>query len=297
MLGPAANTEVLRRFNRSYTQRIGALEESFLGIGLPLAAARLLFEVGAEATTVHALRARLGLDSGYLSRLLATLEARKLVVLAPDPEDRRRRRVRLTAAGRAMWKKLDARSEQLARALVEPLTERQRQRLTEALATADLLIRAATAQLEVVDPAAPAALAALAQYYEELDRRFAGGFDAGAAADADAHGMRAPGGAFIVALSDGEPVACGGVQTLAPGIAELRRMWVHPRWRGAGLGARMLRRLEQEAHARRLPVVRLDTNSALTEAIEMYRRAGYRAIERYNDNPYARHWFEKTLAG
>jgi ribosomal protein S18 acetylase RimI-like enzyme len=79
-------------------------------------------------------------------------------------------------------------------------------------------------------------------------------------------------------------------------VAELKRMWVHEGWRGAGLGSRMLRRLEQEASDRGLTVVRLDTNSALTEAIAMYRRAGYREIERYNDNPYARHWFEKQLS-
>jgi ribosomal protein S18 acetylase RimI-like enzyme len=108
--------------------------------------------------------------------------------------------------------------------------------------------------------------------------------------------MRAPRGTFIVATSDGELVSCGGMQTFAPGIAELKRMWVHEAWRGAGLGSRMLRRLEQEAVERALPVVRLDTNSALTEAIAMYKRAGYREIERYNDNRYARHWFEKDLA-
>jgi len=296
MVARHADTEIVRRFNRSYTQRIGALEESFLGLGLPLAAARLLFEIGAEATTVHTLRARLGLDSGYLSRLLRQLEAGRLVVVAADPDDGRRRSVRLTAAGRAAWRKLDARSEKLAHQLVEPLTERQRHRLTEALATADLLVRAATVRLEVVDPASPMARAALGHYYAELDRRFSGGFDAGQATADDAPAMRAPRGAFVVATSDGEPVACGGMQTLAPGVAELKRMWVHEAWRGAGLGSRMLRRLEQAAVERGLPVVRLDTNSALTEAIAMYQRAGYRAIERYNDNPYARHWFEKDLA-
>lgn len=287
----ASDTEVLRRFNRSYTQRIGALEESFLGTGLPLAAARLLFEIGASGTTVHALRARLGLDSGYLSRLLRQLAG--LVVLAPDPHDRRRRAVQLTASGRAAWRKLDARSEKLAHQLMAPLADSQRRRLTEALATADLLVRAATVQLEVTDPASPMARAALAQYFAELDRRFAGGFDATTADDGRA--MRAPGGVFLVAISDGAPVACGGLHAIAPGVAELKRMWVHPGWRGAGLGGRMLRGLEAAAQALRLSTIRLDTNSALTEAIAMYQRAGYRAIERYNDNPYARHWFEKQL--
>ncbi len=73
-------------------------------------------------------------------------------------------------------------------------------------------------------------------------------------------------------------------------------MWVHPDWRGAGLGGRMLRALEQAAVDQGRAVVRLDTNSVLTDAVSMYRRAGYTEIPRYNDNPYAHHWFEKELS-
>ncbi len=287
-------TAVLRRFNRSYTQRIGALDESFLGLGLPLGGARLLFEIGAEvAPTVHRLRARLGLDSGYLSRLLRSLEEQGLVTVEPDPADRRRRLVRLTARGRRTRQRLDDRSEQLAAGLLEPLSERQRIRLSEALATADLLVRAATVRLEEVDPTDPDARAAVQHYFDELDRRFETGFDPGAGDDPALY--RPPHGTFVVARSDGDPVACGAVQPIADSTAEIKRMWVHDDWRGAGLGARMLRRLEDDARTAGYDVVRLDTNSVLTEAIAMYERAGYHSIERYNDNPYARCWFEKGL--
>ena len=81
-------TAVLRRFNRTYTQRIGALDESFLGTGRPLGPSRLLFEIGSgdgAGATVRELRDRLGLDSGYLSRLLRALETDGLVVVRPDP--------------------------------------------------------------------------------------------------------------------------------------------------------------------------------------------------------------------
>ena len=101
---------------------------------------------------------------------------------------------------------------------------------------------------------------------------------------------------LLLAVSDGEPVACGGLQRLDARTAEIKRMWVHPDWRGAGLGGRMLRALEQAAVDRGHAVVRLDTNSVLTDAVTMYRRAGYTEIDRYNDNPYAHHWFEKTMA-
>jgi len=288
---------VVRRFNRSYTQRIGALDESFLGMGLPLGTARLLYEIGIEPGTVQELRARLGLDSGYLSRLLRRLEQESLVTLTPDPDDRRRRRVDLTAAGRAAWADLEHRSEERARLLVDPLTPRQQQRLGEALMTADLLVRAATVSLETLDPTSAPAQQAMAAYFAELDARFPGGFDAGSQSTKDAELLSPPTGIFVMALSDGAPVACGGVQTIASDLTygEIKRMWVHDAWRGAGLGSRLLRHLEAAAADLGHDVVRLDTNDSLVEAIGMYRRSGYAEIERYNDNPYARHFFEKRL--
>ena len=289
-------TEVLRRFNRTYTQRIGALDESFLGTGRPLGPSRLLFEIGSgdgAGATVRELRDRLGLDSGYLSRLLRALEDDGLVVVRPDPDDRRRRRVTLTRRGRTAWRRLDDRSEELAARLVAPLSERQRERLTQALAIADRLVRAATVRLEETEPTDPRAVAAMAAYFVEIGERF--GFEPGDAWQHDADSMAAPDGFFVVATSDGEPVACGGVQRLPDGAAEVKRMWVHDSWRGAGLGARLLRQLEDLARARGHAVVRLDTNDTLVEAIAMYERAGYRSIERYNDNEWARCWFEKRL--
>src|ERR1700722_14701117 len=136
---------VVRRFNRSYTQRIGVFEDSFLGLGMPLGPARLLFEIGAAAQvetgaaaqdplTTQTLRERLGLDSGYLSRLLRRLEKDGLIRVTPDPGDRRRRQVSLTEAGRERWKELERRSDDQARLIVDPLTERQRERLARARA-------------------------------------------------------------------------------------------------------------------------------------------------------------------
>jgi GNAT superfamily N-acetyltransferase len=215
------------------------------------------------------------------------------VVVRPDSADRRRRRVTLSRRGRTAWRRLDDRSEELAGRLVAPLSERQRERLTEALATADRLVRAATVRLDEAAPSDPRAVAAMSAYFAEIGERF--GFEPGEAWEHDAASMAAPDGFFVVATSDGEPVACGGVQQLPDGAAEVTRMWVHGDWRGAGLGARLLRHLEDLARARGHAVVRLDTNDTLVEAIAMYERAGYRPIERYNDNEWARCWFEKRL--
>jgi GNAT superfamily N-acetyltransferase len=172
---------------------------------------------------------------------------------------------------------------------------RQRDRLTEALATADLLVRAATVRLRSVRADDAAAVAATGSYFAELDARFPGGFDSGGAVDHDAAAMAPPGGVFVVATSDGDPVACGGVQPWGEGTGEIKRMWVHPDWRGAGLGSRMLRHLEDQARDLGHRRVLLDTNGTLVEAIAMYQRSGYEPVERYNDNPYAQAWFAKTL--
>jgi len=284
---------VVRRFNRSYTQRIGALEDSFLGMGMPLGPARLLFEIGATPATAQALRSRLGLDSGYLSRLLRRLERDGLIEVTPDPDDRRRRLVSLTETGRDRWTELERRSDDQARLLVDPLTPRQRERLARALADADLLVRAATVTFEPADPTSPVAREVVGRYFAEIGRRF--GFDPAGEADKDAALLVPPAGLFVVAVSDGDPVACGGLQTIAAGVGELKRMWVHDDWRGAGLGSRLLRYLEDQARALGHGTLRLDTNGALTEAITMYERTGYRRIDRYNDNPWATHFFEKSL--
>ena len=275
--------EGLRRFNRTWSQRVGVLEESYLGTGRPLAVSRLLFEIGDGGAAVADLRERLGLDSGYLSRLLRRLEADGSVLVQASADDARRREAVLTEQGRAERAELDARGARLAGDLVDRLTPRQQQRLDAALREADLLIRVATIELTEVPVGSPVARAAVARYFAELGERF--GYVPGAP-DAD--------GRFFVALSDGAPVACGGFRTVPDGRAEIKRLWVDPAWRGSGLGSRMLRRLEEEAAIDHDEVV-LDTKAGLTEAVAMYERTGYRRIERYNDNRDAELWFAKPL--
>jgi DNA-binding MarR family transcriptional regulator/N-acetylglutamate synthase-like GNAT family acetyltransferase len=286
---------VLRAFNRSHTRRIGALDDSFLQSGRPLALARLLFEIGHDGVSVLELRRRLGLDSGYLSRMLRELEHDGLVVVTPDPDDGRRRIVELTAPGRIAWSDLDRRSDEFTRSLLHPLTDRQRTDLDTALRTADRLLRAADIRFEVVDPRSPGALSSMNAYFAELTMRFPDGFESGDTLRADAPAMRAPTGAFVVARSDDRTVACGGILRHADDTAEIKRMWVDLEWRGLGLGRRMLARLEEEIARLGYTRIVLDTNGTLTEAIAMYERAGYRSIERYNTNPYATRWFAKNL--
>jgi GNAT superfamily N-acetyltransferase len=163
------------------------------------------------------------------------------------------------------------------------------------LSYAERLLLAATIEFRAVDPLTKDAVGALNAYFAELDERFPGGFDPGDALVGEADHYRPPDGVFVVAYSEGEAAGCGGVTTLAPGLGEIKRMWIAPDMRGLGLGRRLLAQLEGRSAKLGHTAVRLDTNSVLTAAISMYRSAGYVEIDRYNENPYARHWFEKQL--
>src|SRR5437588_10360773 len=123
----------VRRFNRVVAERAGALNDRFLGRGRPLGEARLLWEIGSDGCEVRLLRSRLGLDSGYLSRLLRALEAAGLVEVSESPSDRRTRVARLTTAGRRERRTLDKRSDELAESVLAPLSSQQQQRLVAAM--------------------------------------------------------------------------------------------------------------------------------------------------------------------
>src|SRR5829696_2299032 len=124
---------LIRSFNRTVTERVGALEESFLGHDRPLGASRLLWEIGNEGADLHELRDRLGLDSGYVSRLIRRLENEGLIVVEAYPADRRRRRLRWTAAGRAEVRELDRLSDLAATALLEGVPVSHHERLLAAI--------------------------------------------------------------------------------------------------------------------------------------------------------------------
>lgn len=288
-------TQMLRLFNRTYTQRIGVLDESFLGTGRSLGASRLLFEIGERGAEVFELRSRLGLDSGYVSRVLRQLQEEGLIDIEPHEADGRRRVVSLTEHGLAERRRLDALSDRAASELIAPLSTRQRDQLAAALETARRLLAAATVRFEMVDPQDASAQSALRSYFAELDARFSTGFDWQANATGDGDALAPPNGAFLLVRSDTDHIGCGGVQPHRDSVGEIKRMWIHPDWRGLGLAKRLL--AELEAQARRLGYERavLDTNAELVEAMALYEASGYEPIERYNDNPYAQRWYAKRL--
>lgn len=159
------------------------------------------------------------------------------------------------------------------------------------------LIVANALRFEPEDPDSADAGACQRAYFDELGARFESGFDPGRGTGTAAAELRPPQGMLLLARLDGAAVACGAVRVIGRQLAEIKRMWVAPERRGLGIAPRLLAALESQALALGCTTVRLDTNGALTEAIALYRRNGYREIPRYNDNPYAQHWFEKRLRG
>jgi DNA-binding MarR family transcriptional regulator/GNAT superfamily N-acetyltransferase len=287
--------ERVRSFNRTVTQRIGVLQDEYLARGRPLGASRVLWEVGRAPVDVRALRARLDLDSGYLSRLLRALEADGLVAVEPAAADRRVRTVRLTDAGRAERAVLDRESDALAASLLAPLRDDQRDRLVEAMAVVERLLTAGLVAVNVEDPRTEAARFCLDAYAAELDATFDGGFDPARSRPVDPADLTLPRGLLLVARLHAEPVACGALK-LPPGEpAEIKRVWVAPAARRLGVARRVLAELEGHARRNGATVVRLDTNRALHAATALYRSAGYAEVAPFNDEPYAHHWFEKRL--
>lgn len=285
----------VRRFSRTVTVRMGVLNDRYLGRDRPFGESRLLWEIGAQGQDVRALRERLGLDSGYLSRLLRRLEAAGLVTVEPLPDDRRVRTVRLTPAGAAERAALDGRSDELAGSLLAPLNEEQRERLVGAMAEVDRLLTAGLVTVDPVDPDHPDARECLLAYFAELSERFESGFDPRLSLLPDAGELRPPAGVFLVARLHGEPVGCVGLKLPADRPAEVKRMWVAPRARRLGLARRFLAEAEARAVRAGRDRLRLDTNRTLEAAIRLYRSSGFHEVPAFNDEPYAHHWFEKAI--
>jgi DNA-binding MarR family transcriptional regulator/GNAT superfamily N-acetyltransferase len=286
----------VRRFNRTVTQRVGALSDHFLSTARPLAVSRLLWEIGTEGGEVVMLRSRLGVDSGQMSRMLRSLETEGLVTVKPSGADARVRVARLTEKGLAERAILDERSDELAASILGPLDPEQRAELVTAMRTVERLLATSMVELRAVDAAEPDAQRCLRAYVAELNRRAPDrGFDPTKGSTAEPYEVRPPLGAFVVAYLRGEPIGCGGVKHHPGDVTDIKRMWIAESARGLGLGRRLLAHLEGLARERGSREVRLETGDVLTEAIALYRSARYFEVAPFNDEPFADRWFAKKL--
>lgn len=284
----------LRRFNRAVTREVGALDTSFLGRGRPLGAARVLQLVEAEGTDVARIRARLGLDSGLLSRFLRSLEREGLIETTTDADDRRRRIARLTARGAAEMAAYDAIGHDRAARLLS----RAGTRAEEVVAAMDLiatLLNRDQTDLRPADPDSPETGACWRGYFDDLLARVPEARpEMFPLPDPGADSYRPPHGRCLVAWSDDLPVGCVSLRPIDATTAEVKRLWVHACARGQGLARRLMAAIEDEARAMGMTALKLDTNSALDEAIALYRRTGWTDIAPYTGAP-ADTWLGKAL--
>lgn len=282
-----------RRFIRAVTREVGALDLSFLDRGRPLGAARVINAIGSGHNDIADIREYLGLDSGLMSRLLRGLEKEGLITTEPNPQDGRRRIARLTRAGTAEYETYERLSDARARDIIARAP--QPENLLAAMDLIALVCDRNHVKIVEVDPRSGEACSCLAQYYAELERRFESGFDVSRSRDPAPHDMVRPKGAFLVALSDRHPIGCVGLKGTGEGHAEIKRLWVSREARGFGIGKRLMTAVEDVARELGITTLRLDTNKALPEAAELYRRTGWAETSRFNDDPYADYFFEKRL--
>jgi GNAT superfamily N-acetyltransferase len=163
------------------------------------------------------------------------------------------------------------------------------------MAEVETLLNAASVIITAEPEDSADAQRCVASYFQELDSRFENGFDPGNGGYAGKHAAAKSAGTFLIARLRGRAIGCGALKSLDTTTGEIKRMWVAPEARGLGVARRLLAALEAKARAHGMSRVVLDTNRSLLEAQAMYRKAGYRDIERYNQNSYADFFFEKRL--
>jgi len=307
MSSPAESAAALREFNRFYTRRIGVLHERLLGSPFTLAESRLLWELAdARESTAAALARRLGLDPGYLSRLLQRLKGRGLVKTRRSPDDARQTRLTLSAAGQRALAPLERRSQDEAAALLASLDEAQQQELMAATARIQALLGAGRRNSAFVLRAhRPGDIGWVVSRHGALYAQEYGwdiGFEALVARIA-AHFIEhfdAAREACWIAERDGRRIGCvflvqardEATQAIVPGTAQLRMLLVEPAARGLGLGVALVSQCERFARQAGYRRIRLWTNSLLRAARGIYERAGY---QRLASEPH--HSFGHDLVG
>jgi DNA-binding MarR family transcriptional regulator/ribosomal protein S18 acetylase RimI-like enzyme len=274
--------DAVRRFNRFYTRRVGALRGGLHGSPFPLPEARLLYELGRRgACTATELGSALDLDAGYLSRLVHSLKRRGVVRSKRSAADARASELSLTANGRKAFALLDARSREEVRGMLGALPAAAQRRLLEAMATVETLLGGRKCE-PVISLRAhrPGDLGWVVQAHGELYAReygWDGRFEALVAGIVEKFVARfdAARERCWIAEMDGERVGSVLMVQASRGVAQLRLLLVEPRARGRGLGRRLVRECVEFARARGYRRLVLWTQSNLVAARALYRGCGF----------------------
>lgn len=289
--------QAMRRFNRFYTQKIGVLDDSRLYAPFSLTETRVLYELAhRDRVTASDLVRDLGLDAGYLSRMLRSFGKQGLVAKAPAPEDARQSVLALTAAGRRIFAPLEEASKRVLAPLLQRLKPDERVQLAGAMATIERLLggdRAAAKPAVALRPHRPGDVGWMIEAHGRLyaeEYGFDSSFEALAAEvgmtflrDFDPEWERA-----WIAEVDGERMGCVFLIRKSPKVAKLRVLLVDPRARGLGIGKALVEECIRFARARGYRKITLWTNSVLTAARAIYEKAGFRLVDTAKHKSFGR---------
>jgi DNA-binding MarR family transcriptional regulator/N-acetylglutamate synthase-like GNAT family acetyltransferase len=297
---PRTRIDAIRRFNRFFTRRIGVLREGLLHTPYSLTEARILFEIANhDDLTASDLSRELGLDPGYLSRILAGLERRDLIEKTPSESDARRRLLTLTSEGRDAFSLLDARSREEVAEMLGELCEEEQRRLLEAMRTIERILDKGFKYSEpfILRTHEPGDMGWVVHRHGMLYAREYGWderFEALVARIiADFINNLDPDRERCwIAEMEGERVGCVFVVKASDDVAKLRLLLVEPKARGLGLGSRLVKECIRFARSRGYKSLTLWTNSVLDAARHIYEEQGFVLVEEEEH-----HSFGKGLVG
>jgi DNA-binding MarR family transcriptional regulator/GNAT superfamily N-acetyltransferase len=292
--------DAVRRFNRFYTRRIGALRSDFAGSPYPLPEARLIYELGRRRRcTATELRAELDLDAGYLSRMLASLGRRGLVRAERSSEDARARLLSLTARGREAFALLDRRSRDEVSAMLRGIAAPDRERLVGAMRTVQSLLTDEQPSEPLLRAPRPGDMGWVVQAHGELYARDYGWDERFEALVAQivakfVAGFDARRSRCWIAERGGERVGSIFVVPASKNVAKLRLLLVDPRARGLGIGSRLVDECIAFARACGYRKISLWTRSVLVDARRIYQRAGFQRVAAKPHAEFGMTFFEET---
>jgi DNA-binding MarR family transcriptional regulator/GNAT superfamily N-acetyltransferase len=282
---PDRTVRAVRAFNRFYTRQIGALGEAHLNSPFSLTEARVLYELAhRERPAAGEIARDLGLDPGYLSRILDRFQKRRLVVRRRSAEDGRRSHLLLTGAGRASFAPLERGAARRTAAMLRPLSAADRAQMVEAMQTIERLLgaRDAAAKLELREPG-PGDMGWVierhgriyaAEYgWDERFERLVARVVAEFMETFDARRERC-----WIAEYDGRPVGSIFLVRQTDEIAKLRLLLVDPSARGLGVGKRLVQECIAFARQCGYRTLTLWTQSMLLPARHIYQQAGFRLV-------------------
>jgi len=297
---PDRQVASIRSFNRFYTRQIGVLDEGYLQGPFSLTEVRVLYELAHQAEiTAAALGKTLGLDAGYLSRILRAFQQRGLVASRPSPSDARQHLLELTAAGRETFRPLDERAREDVGAMLARLTPADRRRLVEAIHTIEALLGGAPSPPVpyLLRPHQPGDMGWVVQRHGVLYAQEYGWDEQFEALVAEIVAQ------FLqnldprrercwIAERDGANVGCIFLVQESATVGKLRLLLVEPAARGLGIGRRLVQECLRFARQVGYRKVNLWTNDVLHAARHLYEEAGFRLVQ---EEPH--HSFGQDLVG